>query len=258
MEAGNRCFDQRVPEELNRKVVDHLADVNMTITEHARRYLISEGLRSELTFAVGSSMPEVFSHFEAQIDSSTILASLGLTETRYFVVSSHREENVDSPATLSQLIESLTQLAIEFGLPVCISTHPRTRNRLEQLGARNFHPLLKFLKPLGFFDYVSLQRKSKCVISDSGTITEEAAILGFPAITIRQTHERPEGMDRGVLIMSELTSESILSSVRAAVAFSSSKLSHQVNGYDNYRLSETVCKIILSYIDYVNRTIWRK
>jgi UDP-N-acetylglucosamine 2-epimerase len=258
MEAGNRCFDQRVPEELNRKVVDHLSDVNMTITEHARRYLISEGLRPELTFAVGSSMPEVFAHFAPQVANSEIISTLGLNENSYFVVSSHREENVDSPAVLARLVESLTRLAIEFGFPICFSTHPRTRARLERLGINDFHPLLRFLKPLGFFDYIRLQRGAHCVISDSGTITEEAAILGFPAITIRQAHERPEGMDRGILIMSDISPDSILGSVKAAVALTPLDVKNNVSDYDNPRLSETVCKIILSYTDYVNRTIWGK
>jgi len=260
MEAGNRCFDQRVPEELNRKVVDHLSDINMTLTEHARRYLLAEGLAPERVIKVGSHMQEVLEHFMPKIEASDALAQLGLSKGRYFLVSAHREENVDAPDTLHALLDSLNGLAETTGYDVVVSTHPRTRQRLDALGDLKAHAKIQFLKPFGFLGYVKLQMGAACVLSDSGTITEEASLLNLPAVTIRNAHERPEGMDQGTLIMCGLERESVLDSVRVAMA-------QHANGargaaiapdYAAGQVSRKVLNIVLSYIDYVNRVVWRK
>lgn len=259
MEAGNRCFDQRVPEELNRKVIDHLSDINMTLTEHARRYLVAEGLPPELTFNVGSHMHEVLEHFRPRYEASDILKRLGLTERRFFVVSSHREENVDSERNLADLLDSLKGLAETYDWPVIVSTHPRTRKRLEALGETELDPRIRFLPPFGFHDYIKLQMTAACVVSDSGTITEESSLLGFPAVTIRQAHERPEGMDEGTLVMCGLTRESVLDSVRFVMRTHDAGLTPRpVADYVAGPVSRKVVAIVLSYIDYVNRTVWRK
>jgi UDP-N-acetylglucosamine 2-epimerase (non-hydrolysing) len=259
MEAGNRCFDQRVPEELNRKVVDHLSDINMPLTEHARRYLLAEGLRPETVIRIGSPMREVLEHHRAQIERSGVLASLGLTDRGFFLVSAHREENVDRPEYLRKLLDSLAALRREFGIPIVVSTHPRTRKRLEALSAGA--PLqpegVSFLKPFGFLDYVKLEMSARCVLSDSGTITEEAAILGFPAVTIREAHERPEGMDAGVLVMSGLTPERVLDAVRL-VTMEPRRPCDEVPDYADRNVSGKVARIVLSYVEYVNRTVWGK
>lgn len=258
MEAGNRCFDQRVPEELNRKVIDHLADVNMTLTEHARRYLVAEGRPAELTFNVGSHMHEVLEHFRHRYEASDIVARLGLTERQFFVVSSHREENVDSERNLADLLDSLTGLAEAYDWPVIVSTHPRTRKRLEAIEAK-LDPRIRFLPPFGFHDYIRLQMSAGCVISDSGTITEESSLLGFPAVTIRQAHERPEGMDEGTLVMCGLGREAVLDSVRfIMLAHAAGHTPRPVADYVAGPVSRKVVAIVLSYIDYVNRTVWRK
>lgn len=259
MEAGNRCFDQRVPEELNRKVIDHLSDINMTLTEHARRYLVAEGLPPELTFNVGSHMHEVLEHFRPRYEASDVLARLNLTERQFFVVSSHREENVDSERNLADLLDSLKGLAETYDWPVIVSTHPRTRKRLEALGETELDQRIRFLPPFGFHDYIKLQMTAACVVSDSGTITEESSLLGFPAVTIRQAHERPEGMDEGTLVMCGLTRESVLDSVRFVMRAHASGLTPQpVGDYVAGPVSRKVVAIVLSYIDYVNRTVWRK
>ncbi|RXT55525.1 UDP-N-acetylglucosamine 2-epimerase (non-hydrolyzing) [Bosea sp. Tri-44] len=259
MEAGNRCFDQRVPEELNRKVIDHLSDINMTLTEHARRYLVAEGLPPELTFNVGSHMHEVLEHFRPRYEASDILARLDLTERRFFVVSSHREENVDSERNLADLLDSLKGLAETYDWPVIVSTHPRTRKRLEALGEIGLDPRIRFLPPFGFHDYIKLQMTAACVVSDSGTITEESSLLAFPAVTIRQAHERPEGMDEGTLVMCGLTRDSVLDSVRFVMRADASGLTPRpVADYVAGPVSRKVVAIVLSYIDYVNRTVWRK
>ncbi|KTC38156.1 UDP-N-acetylglucosamine 2-epimerase, partial [Pseudomonas sp. ABAC21] len=197
MEAGNRCFDQRVPEELNRKVLDHLSDINMVLTEHARRYLLAEGIRPETIIKTGSHMQEVLDYYMPRIVASNILAREGLEAGKFFVVSAHREENVDTPDNLRDLLASLRALADTYQYPIIVSTHPRTRKRLEALGESLDHPLIRFVKPFGLLDYIKLQLSSFCVLSDSGTITEEASLLNFPAVTIRNAHERPEGMDEG-------------------------------------------------------------
>ncbi|MEQ1904594.1 MAG: UDP-N-acetylglucosamine 2-epimerase (non-hydrolyzing) [Pirellulaceae bacterium] len=259
-EAGNRCFDQRVPEELNRKIVDHLSDINMPLTEHARRYLIAEGLRPETVIKTGSPMKEILMHHKAEIDAADVLQRLQLTRGKFFVVSTHREENVDSEQNFTDLLDSLNAIAEKYGFPVIVSTHPRTRKRLEALVTTDINPLVSFLKPLGFFDYVKLQIDAHCVISDSGTITEESSILNFPAITIRQAHERPEGMDEGVLIMTGLKRDLVLKSIEVVTAqFSSDKRNFKlVADYDVDNFSKKVLRIIMSYTDYINRTVWKK
>ncbi|MDH4656635.1 MULTISPECIES: non-hydrolyzing UDP-N-acetylglucosamine 2-epimerase [unclassified Pseudomonas] len=260
MEAGNRCFDQRVPEELNRKVLDHLSDINMVLTEHARRYLIAEGIRPETIIKTGSHMEEVLDHYMPRIIASDVLAREGLEEGKFFLVSTHREENVDSIENLQDLLSTLRALAETYQFPVVVSTHPRTRKRLEALEDGFDHPLVRFVKPYGFLDYIKLQMSALCVLSDSGTITEEASLLGLPAITIRNAHERPEGMDEGTLIMSGLKTERVLDAVRVVTrqqAQGQWKVP-VVRDYQGGAVSKQVLRIVLSYTDYINRTVWAK
>jgi UDP-N-acetylglucosamine 2-epimerase (non-hydrolysing) len=259
MEAGNRCFDERVPEELNRKVLDHLSDINMVLTEHARRYLLAEGIRPETIIKTGSHMPEVLAYYMRAIEASDVLTREKLAPAEYFLVSAHREENVDSSENLHALIDSLTGLAETYNFPVIVSTHPRTRKRLEALGPIAGNPLIRFLKPFGFLDYIRLQISAACVLSDSGTITEEAALLNLPAITIRNTHERPEGMDEGTLIMSGLSRKDILEAVRVTLDQHDAKnrTFHIPSDYRLASVSKQVVRIVLSYTGYVNRTVWR-
>jgi UDP-N-acetylglucosamine 2-epimerase (non-hydrolysing) len=260
MEAGNRCFDLRVPEEINRKIVDHISDVNMTYTEHARRYLLAEGLRPEMVIKTGSPMKEVLEHYRKKIEASDVLPRLKLQQGNYFIVSAHREENVDNETNFADLLHSLAAIAAWFDKPVIVSTHPRTRKRLEEKGADKFDSRIHFLKPLGFPDYVKLQMKAACVISDSGTITEESSILNFPAVTIRQAHERPEGMDEGTLIMCGLEAETVIKAMEVVMAQSAKH--HErfrvVRDYDVNNVSQKVLRIILSYSEYVNRNVWSK
>ncbi|MDA1200670.1 MAG: UDP-N-acetylglucosamine 2-epimerase (non-hydrolyzing) [Planctomycetota bacterium] len=256
MEAGNRCFDQRVPEELNRKVVDHLSDINITITEHARRYLLAEGLPADRVFVLGSHLPEVFDTFRDQIAAAAVLERLGLQPRGYFLVSAHREENVDDPARLAMLLDALNGLADAEAKPVLVSTHPRTRARLEALEGVAIDPRVRFEKPFGFFDYVKLQMQAACVLSDSGTITEESAILGFPAVTIRDTHERPEGMDEGVLVMCGLGRASVLPAVRLAMAAAGEQAAARVPAYQGSDVSWKVLKLVTSYVPYVRERVW--
>lgn len=262
MEAGNRCFDARVPEEINRKIIDHISDINLPLTEHARRYLLDEGLRPETVIKSGSTMKEVLDHYRDGVNKSDILNRLELVRGKYFVVSTHREENVDSPESLGELLATLNQLAETYQWPIVVSVHPRTRNRLENLAAdaKRLNPLVRMLKPFGFFDYIALQRSAACVLSDSGTITEESSLLGFPAVTIRQAHERPEGMDVGTLIMCGLHQERVLQSVAIVMAQCSDGglPIHPVADYDGGPVSKKIVRIILSYVDYVNRTVWSK
>ena len=259
MEAGNRSFDQRVPEELNRKIVDHLSDINMPLTEQARDYLISEGINQETIIKTGSCMKEILSFYKSEISESKILKQLKLIEKQFFVVSTHREENVDYKDNLLDLIKSLNEVAEKYKLPVIVSTHPRTKNRIDQLDKKiEINPLVKYLKPVGFFDYIKLQQSAFCVISDSGTITEESSILSFPAIMIRKAHERPEGMDEGTLIMSGLKSERIIESIEVVTKQHNIKSPKIIKDYDVENVSIKVTRIILSYIDYVNRTVWKK
>jgi UDP-N-acetylglucosamine 2-epimerase len=258
MEAGNRCFDERVPEELNRKVIDHLSDINLTLTEHARRYLLAEGLPADRVIKVGSHMQEVLDHFMPRIRASQVLSQLGLGEGRYFLVSLHREENVDSPSQLADAIDAITGIAETYGQDVIVSTHPRTRQRLEASGLLTGHPRIRFLKPFGFTDYVRLQLGASCTLSDSGTITEEASLLGTPAVTLRNAHERPEGMDEGVLVMTGLRREAVLDAIRVVMAQHRGGTGRKiVPDYEGGCVSQKVLRIVLSYTDYVRRVVWR-
>jgi UDP-N-acetylglucosamine 2-epimerase len=260
MEAGNRCFDQRVPEELNRKVLDHLSDVNLVLTEHARRYLISEGIRPETIIKTGSHMQEVLEYYMPQIQKSNILNKLGLQSNQFFIVSAHREENIDSPQNMKDMIQTLNALADDYKVPVVVSTHPRTRKKLDSMDLGQLSPLIQFLKPFGFCDYIKLQMEAKCVVSDSGTIFEESALLNLPAITIRNAHERPEGMDAGILIMSGLQQDRVLDAVRVIIAQhdKTRRIMHSVTDYEGGPVSKQILRIVLSYVDYVNRTVWSK
>jgi len=260
MEAGNRSFDQRVPEEINRKIVDHLSDINMPLTEHARRYLLAEGIKPETVIKTGSPMKEALAYYMPQVNKSNILEELQVEPEGYFVVSAHREENVDSETNFEHFLGSLKAISEKYKKPIIVSTHPRTRKKIEGLGVKNLDKRIRFLKPLGFFDYIKLQMNAFCVISDSGTITEESSILNFPAVTIRQAHERPEGMDEGVLIMCGLEAEGVLKAIEI-VTSQHSKSERQfklVKDYDVDNVSKKVLRIIMSYTDYVNRTVWYK
>lgn len=260
MEAGNRCFDQRVPEELNRKVLDHLSDINMVLTEHARRYLIAEGIRPETIIKTGSHMHEVLDYYRPKIEASDVLEREQLQAGKFFVVSAHREENVDTPDNLRDLLATLRALVDEYSFPVIVSTHPRTRKRLEALGESLEHPLIRFVKPFGLLDYIKLQMSAFCVLSDSGTITEEASLLNLPAVTLRNAHERPEGMDEGTLIMSGLKKDSVLSAVEVITSQhqAGSRAIPLVPDYQGGPVSLQVVRVVLSYTDYINRTVWRK
>jgi UDP-N-acetylglucosamine 2-epimerase (non-hydrolysing) len=260
MEAGNRCFDQRVPEEVNRKIVDHLSDINLPLSEQARDYLITEGIKPETIFKTGSPMTEVLNANIEKIKSSDILEREALKSKKYIVMSIHREENVDSPKNFSDLLESIDELIKKYNMPVIISTHPRTRKKLEDINYQNENPLIKFSKPYGFHEYNNLQMNAFCVISDSGTIAEEGSILNLPAVTIRQAHERPEGMDETTVIMSGLNKARVIDAVEVATAHN---LKHPraikpVKDYEADNVSKKVLRIILSYVDYVNRTVWHK
>jgi UDP-N-acetylglucosamine 2-epimerase len=259
MEAGNRAFDQRVPEDINRKIVDHLSDINMPLTEHARRYLIAEGIKPETIIKTGSTMKEVLSYYMDKIDQSDVLSKLKLKKRNYFVVSAHREENIDDETNFKNLIASLKAVSRKYNKPVIVSTHPRTRIKIEKSKIK-INKNIHFLKPLGFFDYIKLQQNAYCVISDSGTITEESSILNFPAVMIRQAHERPEGMDEGTLIMSGLKPERVLESIKIMTSDYSSDIrsTRIVADYDVDNVSKKVVRIISSYTDYVNRTVWSK
>ncbi|MDD3182171.1 MAG: UDP-N-acetylglucosamine 2-epimerase (non-hydrolyzing) [Alphaproteobacteria bacterium] len=260
MEAGNRCFDQRVPEELNRKVLDHLSDINMVLTEHARRYLLAEGLPADRIIKTGSHMQEVLEHYMQKITTSTVLDRLGLKPQSYFLLSAHREENVDSPENLQDLLDTLQVLANQYAFPIIVSTHPRTHQRLEALGLAGLDPKIQFLKPFGFFDYVKLQLESFCVLSDSGTITEEASLMNLSAVMLRNAHERPEGMDEGTLVMCGLKADRVLDAIRV-VTQQQNKEERQFKvaaGYDGGAVSKKVLRAVLSYVDFVNRVVWSK
>ena len=260
MEAGNRCFDQRVPEELNRKVLDHLSDINLVLTEHARRYLIAEGIRPETIIKTGSHMREVLDYYMPSIQKSDVLSRLGLESSKYFIVSAHREENVDTPANLLDLVEMLNALASTYGYPVIVSTHPRTRKRLDALEIGELNPFIQFVKPFGFHDYIKLQMETLCVVSDSGTITEEASLLNLPAVTIRNAHERPEGMDVGTLIMSGLKKDDVLDAVKVIITQHKKgiRVMSAVDDYESGPVSKQLLRVVMSYVDYINRTIWQK
>lgn len=259
MEAGNRCFDQRVPEETNRRIVDHTADVNLTYSTIARDYLLREGLPPDLVIKTGSPMFEVLTHYRPRIDASDVLRRQALDEGRYFVVSAHREENIETPQSFDKLVTVLNAVAEDHGLPVVVSTHPRTQKRIDATGAK-FHPQVRLLKPLGFHDYVRLQLSAKAVLSDSGTINEESSILNFPALNLREAHERPEGMEEAAVMMVGLEVER----VRQALAIladqpcGAARALRLVADYSMPNVSDKVVRIIHSYTDYVNRVVWKK
>lgn len=259
MEAGNRCFDMRVPEEINRRIVDHTADINLTYSTIARDYLLAEGLPAELVIKTGSPMFEVLNHYKAKIEASDILETLGLKEQQYFIVSAHREENINSDQNFLDLVDMLNAVAEKYQFPVIVSTHPRTRNRIEELNIK-FHPLVQLLKPLGFSDYNKLQLSAKAALSDSGTINEESSILNFPALNLRQAHERPEGMEEAAVMMVGLTAKRILQGLDILESQSrgEERSLRLVDDYSMPNVSEKVVRIILSYTDYVNRVIWKK
>jgi UDP-N-acetylglucosamine 2-epimerase (non-hydrolysing) len=260
LEAGNRCFDQRVPEEINRKIIDHISDINMPLTEQARQYLIAEGLRPETVIKIGSAMPEVLDYYRPGIEQCRVLDRMHLTRGEYFVVSAHREENVDEADRLRGLLSALDDLSREYRYRIVMSTHPRTRRRLASLARTSKgrkRSRIEFLKPFGFFDWITLQANAACVLSDSGTLTEEAALLGFPSVMIRDAHERPEGMDAGVTIMSGLAPGRVLQAVALAIAQGRPAAgSIAVPDYGRLDVSRNVVRIVLSYVDYVQRTTW--
>ena len=259
MEAGNRCFDLRVPEEINRKIVDHIADVNMSYSDIAREYLIREGLRPDLIIKTGSPMDEVLTYYHDKIRASVIVQHLSLTANEYFLVSVHREENVDSDKNIHSYVQVLNELAEKYKYPIIVSTHPRTRKKIEALNLQ-FHPLVNLLKPLGFSDYVRLQMDAKVVLSDSGTITEESSILNFPALNIREAQERPEGFEEGVAMFTGMSIDRILQAINILESQprGTTRLISKVSDYVAPNVSDKVLRIILSYTDYVNRVIWRK
>ena len=259
MEAGNRCFDMRVPEEINRRIVDHTADINLTYSTIARDYLLAEGLPADLVIKTGSPMFEVLNHYKAKIEASDILETLGLKEQQYFIVSAHREENINSDQNFLDLVDMLNAVAEKYQFPVIVSTHPRTRNRIEELNIE-FYPLVQLLKPLGFSDYNKLQLSAKAALSDSGTINEESSILNFPALNLRQAHERPEGMEEAAVMMVGLTAKRILQGldILEMQARGEERSLRLVDDYSMPNVSEKVVRIILSYTDYVNRVVWKK
>lgn len=259
MEAGNRCFDQRVPEETNRKIVDHTADINLTYSTIARDYLLAEGIPADRIIKTGSPMFEVLTHYMPQIDTSNVLNDLKLLKGQFFVVSAHREENVDSPKQLANLVQTLNTVAEYYDMPVIISTHPRTRNRIEAQGIE-FHKNIKLLKPLGFHDYNNLQKNAKAVLSDSGTINEESSIMNFPALNLREAHERPEGMEEASVMMVGLGVERVMQGLQILESqpTGEQRLLRQVTDYSMPNVADKVVRIIHSYTDYVNRVVWKK
>jgi UDP-N-acetyl-L-fucosamine synthase len=259
MEAGNRCFDQRVPEETNRKIVDHVADVNLTYSDIAREYLLAEGLPPDRVIKTGSPMFEVLTHYAGRIDGSDVLARLGLDEHDYFVVSAHREENIDDARAFPRLVQVLNRVAETYDRPVIVSTHPRTQKRIDAEGA-TFHSQIRLLKPLGFHDYVRLQKSARAVLSDSGTITEESSILNFPALNIREAHERPEGMEEASVMMVGLNPDRVMQALAliADQPRGADRAFRQVADYSMPNVSDKVVRIIHSYADYVRRVVWRQ
>jgi UDP-N-acetylglucosamine 2-epimerase len=259
MEAGNRCFDQRVPEELNRKILDHLSDLNFVLTEHARQYLVLEGISPKNIIKTGSHMREVLNTHKQKIQNSKILDKLSLIKDNYFLISAHREENVDSLDNLKDLMETLNAIAEKYRKPVIVSTHPRTMNQLERIKNNKINDNIKFMKPFGFCDYIKLQLSAFCILSDSGTITEETDILKLKAVMIRNSHERPEGMDAGTLIMSGLKKQNVLNAIDIVTSIALPiKNIEQVEDYKSNLVSKKILNAVISYIDYINRTVWYK
>lgn len=259
MEAGNRCFDQRVPEEINRRIVDHMADINLTYSTIARDYLLREGLPADMIIKTGSPMFEVLNYYREGIDESDVLNRLGLKKGKFFIVSAHREENIDSEKNFLNLVESLNTIATTYNLPVIVSTHPRTQKRIDAMGV-TFHPLVQLLKPLGFKDYNKLQLSAKVALSDSGTINEESSILNFPALNLREAHERPEGMEEAAVIMVGLGVQRIMQglAILETQARDEDRLIRQVYDYSMPNVSDKLVRIVHSYTDYVNRVVWKK
>ena len=259
MEAGNRCFDQRVPEETNRRIVDHTADINLTYSSIAREYLLREGLPPDQVIKTGSPMFEVLTHYRERIETSDVLGRLGLQPQGFFVVSAHREENIESDRNFGKLVQVLNKVAEVYGMPVIVSTHPRTQKRVEAMGAQ-FHPLVQLLKPLGFTDYNKLQLSARVVLSDSGTINEESSILNFPALNLREAHERPEGMEEAAVMMVGLEEQRVLQglTILQTQPRGDERLLRQVSDYSMPNVSDKVVRIIHSYTDYVNRVVWKK
>lgn len=259
MEAGNRCFDMRVPEEINRRIVDHTADVNLTYSSIAREYLLREGLPPDLVIKTGSPMNEVLAHYRPKIEASDVLHRLDLQEHRFFIVSAHREENIDSDRNFTRLVEVLNNVAERYGYPVIVSTHPRTQKRVDAMGVR-FHENVQLLKPLGFSDYNKLQLKARAVLSDSGTINEESSIMNFPALNLREAHERPEGMEEAAVMMVGMSLDRVMQGldILESQARGEQRLLRQVADYSMPNVSDKVLRIIQSYTDYVNRVVWKK
>ncbi len=259
MEAGNRCFDFRVPEEINRRIVDHISDINLTYSEIAREYLLREGFPSDQVIKTGSPMREVIEYYRQEIEASEALECLGLTPQNYFLVSLHREENVDLEENLNKFFIILNDLSKRYQLPVIVSTHPRTRKRLDVLG-KETHSLVRFLKPFGFHDYIKLQTHAYCVLSDSGTITEESSILNFPALNLREVHERPEGFEEAAVIFTGLNTERVMQglNILEKQPRGEERLLRLVNDYSPQNVSDKVIRIIQSYTDFVNRKVWQK
>jgi len=259
MEAGNRCFDMRVPEEINRRIVDHISDINMPYSTISRDYLIREGIAPERVIKTGSPMFEILHHYLPKIEGSDALARLGLEKEKYFVISAHREENVDSPERLRRLVDTVNNLAVDYGLRIIFSTHPRTRKRLEQADIR-LDPLVELLKPFGFFDYVHLEMNALCTLSDSGTISEESSILNFPALNLRDAHERPEAVEEASVMMTGLDYKRVKDALKVLETQKrgAERTLRPVADYSMPNVSEKVVRIILSYTDYVNRVVWRK
>lgn len=257
MEAGNRCFDQNVPEEINRKISDHISDINLTYTEHSRRYLLSEGFRKDHVFVIGSPLREVLNKYHKKIMGSDVVDRLKLTRNKYFVVSAHREENIDLENNFETLIEGLNAVADNYQMPIIFSTHPRTKNKIESKGIK-FHPLISNIPPLGFFDYVNLQKNAYLVLSDSGTISEEAAMMGYPAVSIRTSTERPEAIDSGTIVLGGITKDQILNSIEISKQLANNNETELPWEYNVINTSERVIKVIQSYTAIVNRVIWNK
>jgi len=258
MEAGNRCFDQNVPEEINRKIVDHISDVNLPYTEHSRRYLLSEGFRKEHIFVTGSPMPEILNYYKEKIENSKVLEELGLKRNEYILVSAHREENIDIEKNFLSLVDSLNKVAEEFKVPIIYSTHPRSWKKIEEKKIK-FNPLIKNLRPFGFFEYNKLQQNAFCVLSDSGTLSEESSILNFPAVLIRTSTERPEVLDKGSIVIGGIMPDEVISSIHLATeSFRSQQRNIRPIDYSDLNVSLKVVKIIQSYIKIINKAVWNK